>query len=200
MQDLGAIAFIKTALEIAQCPSMHDARGKLIPEIAVVGRSNVGKSSLLNYLFQRKNLVRTSAVPGKTQALNFFGVDKRLFFVDLPGYGYAKAPLEVRRTWGPMMAEYFNERINLRQVLLLVDIRRMPSEEDLQFLSLAAHHNCPVIIVLTKVDKVSASEKKSQTEAILQALAQPDLPFVHTSATKGFGRKELMSLIQKALA
>jgi GTP-binding protein len=191
--------FIKSATKSKDYPILRNSSGKEMPEIAVAGRSNVGKSSLLNNLFQRKDLVKTSSVPGKTQLINFFTVDGMLGLVDLPGYGYAKVPLEVRKQWGPMIQEYLDSRASLKLICFLFDIRRTPTEEDRQFLEWIAVREKGVILVLTKVDKVNQSEKVANTRKIIAAFKCNNLHYVHYSTTKNVGRKELMALLNDAL-
>jgi GTP-binding protein len=191
--------FIKSATNEKEYPVLRDQSGSFLPEIAVAGRSNVGKSSLMNALFQVKGLVKTSSVPGKTQLLNFFTLDERLAFVDLPGYGYAKVPASVKKKWGPMVQTYLSERETLKLVLCLFDIRRMPTEEDFQMLTWAAEAQKAVIVVLTKVDKVTQNEKRSNTQKIMNAFGVANLHYVHFSTTKNVGRKELTGMIQDAL-
>lgn len=191
--------FIKSAVKAKDYPIIRTSSGKEMPEIAVAGRSNVGKSSLLNHLFQRKDLVKTSSVPGKTQMLNFFTVDGSLALVDLPGYGYAKVPLAIRKQWGPMIQEYLDTRPSLQLILFLFDIRRMPNDEDRQFLEWVAHREKAVILILTKVDKVNQSEKVAYTRKILEAFNCENLHYIHYSTTKNVGRKELMMLLNDAL-
>ena len=125
-----------------------------IPEIALAGRSNVGKSSFINTLLNRKNLARTSGKPGKTQLLNFFNIDDKLRFVDVPGYGYAKVSKTERAKWGKMIEEYLTSRENLRAVVSLVDIRHEPSTDDVQMYEFLKYYEIPVIVVATKADKV----------------------------------------------
>ena len=178
---------------------MRTPSGVEMAEIAVAGRSNVGKSSLLNHLFQRKDLVKTYSVPGKTQLLNFFTLDEKLAFVDLPGYGYAKVPLEIRKRWGPMIEEYLDNRPALKLILFLFDIRRMPSEEDLLFLDWVSKREKAVVLVLTKVDKVTLNEKNLYTKKILAAFNCDNLHYIHYSTTKNVGRKELISVVIDAI-
>lgn len=192
--------FITTAIWPKDYPRLLNPSGKPLLEIAVAGRSNVGKSSLLNHLFQSKNLVKTSSVPGKTQAINFFTLDEKIVFVDLPGYGYAKVPVSVRKQWGPMMQRYLKEREELQLILYLFDIRRIPNEEDIQFLEWMAMAGKAVILVLTKVDKVKLNEKKQATQKIMESFGAENLHFVHYSSTKNAGRKELIAMIQDALS
>ena len=125
-----------------------------IPEIALAGRSNVGKSSFINTLLNRKNLARTSGKPGKTQLLNFFNIDDKLRFVDVPGYGYAKVSKTERVKWGKMIEEYLTSRENLRAVVSLVDFRHEPSADDVQMYEFLKYYEIPVIVVATKADKV----------------------------------------------
>jgi len=192
--------FITSATQRKAYPIIKNDSGIELPEIAVAGRSNVGKSSLLNDLFQSRDLVKTSSVPGKTQLLNFFTLNDELMFVDLPGYGYAKVPIEVRKKWGPMIQEYLGKRPQLNVVLFLFDIRRLPNEEDQQLIEWAAQNNKSLILVLTKVDKVKSNEKAANTRKILQAFNCENLHYVHYSTTKNVGRKELIALLIDALA
>lgn len=178
---------------------MRTASGQEMLEIAVAGRSNVGKSSLLNHLFQHKGLVKTSAVPGKTQLLNFFSLNDKLSFVDLPGYGYAKVPVSLRKKWGPMVKEYLEHRPQLKVILFLFDIRRLPNDEDREFLDWAVHYNKAVILVLTKVDKVTLNQKNTNTRKILEAFNCMNLHHTHYSTTKNVGRKELIAMLCDAL-
>ncbi len=181
--------YVKSAVKPKDYPKSQ------LPEIAIVGRSNVGKSTLLNHFFQRKGLVKTSSTPGKTRLINFFSLDDALMFVDLPGYGYAKKP---DGSWSEMIESYLNERENLRMLLFLVDIRRKPSEEDLKMFAWLTHRQLPAILVLTKVDKVKRGERAKQTKLIL-GMFEEKLPFVHYSATKNEGRKELIHQLAQLL-
>lgn len=191
--------FIKTAVKEKDYPVLKDSSGMIIPEIAVAGRSNVGKSSLLNHLFNSKGLVKTSSTPGKTQAINFFTIDNSITFVDLPGYGFAHVPVSVRKEWGPMIQTYLDTRIQLKLILFLFDIRRLPNEEDKQFLEWASFREKALILVLTKTDKVNQSEKALNTKKILEAFNCENLHHIHYSTTKNIGRKQLISMISDAL-
>jgi len=188
--------FIKSAVKPADYPPVD------LPEIAFAGRSNVGKSSLINVLVERKALVRTSSTPGRTQLINFFnvtGLPFSLTLVDLPGYGYAKVPLDVKRQWGPMMERYLSIRESLRGVVLILDIRRIPSEEDLQMLDWLRSYNRRPIIVLTKCDKVTKNERARQTAAIAAKLQMDKSLLVHFSALSKDGRDAVWQVIQDAV-
>lgn len=193
-------SFVKTAMAYTDYPVMRSLKGKILPEVAVAGRSNAGKSSLLNVLFQNRSLVKVSSTPGKTQGLNFFTVDDCIAFVDLPGYGFAKVPQDVRKQWGPMVHGYLNKREELKLMLFLFDIRREPNEEDKQLLEWAAQAGKAVIMVLTKVDKLNRAELVTHTQKIIKAFDCDQLHYVHFSSPKGIGKNELIRMIQEAFS
>lgn len=141
-----------------------------IPEIALAGRSNVGKSSFINTLLNRKNLARTSGKPGKTQLLNFFNIDDKLRFVDVPGYGYAKVSKTERAKWGKMIEEYLTSRENLRAVVSLVDFRHEPSADDVQMYEFLKYYEIPVIVVATKADKIPRGKWNKHESVIKKKL------------------------------
>lgn len=170
-----------------------------LPEIAFSGRSNVGKSSLLNRLFNRKSLARVSSVPGKTVTINFYSVgDVR--FVDLPGYGYAKVPKAEKMRWAEMMEGYFNSERNIRLVVQLVDMRHPPTKDDLQMLSFLLENKIPFVVALTKSDKLNKTEYTQRLKSV-----QTELDFVQTeylipfSAVTGEGREALLDVIRSFL-
>jgi len=173
--------FIKSATKPAHYPEGD------LPEIAFAGRSNVGKSSLVNVLVNRKNLVRTSSTPGRTQLINFFQVNNDFMLVDLPGYGYAKVPLAVKKDWRPMMETYLSKRWNLRGVVLILDIRRVPVEEDLQMLAWLRAFSIAPIIVVTKCDKLSKNKRAKQSAIIMarMGLEKKDLNFFSALSKEG---------------
>jgi len=191
--------FVKTALKPEQYPKLFCEDGTPMVEIAVAGRSNVGKSSLINHLFRHGKMARTSATPGKTQALNFFTIDDVIAFTDLPGYGFAKVPAHVRRSWGPMIQSYLEKRTPLKLILFLFDIRRMPNDDDKQLLEWIVHNQKSMILVLTKVDKISRGERKGKAEKIIQAFGADNIHSTYYSVPKNIGRQELIRLIQEAL-
>ena len=141
-----------------------------IPEIALAGRSNVGKSSFINTLLNRKNLARTSGKPGKTQLLNFFNIDDKLRFVDVPGYGYAKVSKTELAKWGKMIEEYLTSRENLRAVVSLVDFRHEPSADDVQMYEFLKYYEIPVIVVATKADKIPRGKWNKHESVIKKKL------------------------------
>lgn len=192
--------FIKTAIAPNQYPVIKNDQGHELPEIAVVGRSNVGKSSLLNDLFLSKDMVKTSSTPGKTQCLNFFTLNKQIMFVDLPGYGYAKVPPAVRAKWGPMIQGYLEKRQALNLVLFLFDIRRLPTDEDRQLMNWIAEADKAVILVLTKVDKVRKGEMAANTHKILKLFSCANLHYLHYSVkdNERVGRHALIKMINDA--
>ena len=141
-----------------------------LPEFAFAGRSNVGKSSLINTLVSRKKLVLTSSTPGKTRLINFFRVNNAFMFVDLPGYGYARVSEVERRKWRPMIEQYLSNRENLKAVVVILDIRRIPGEEDAQLRGWLARREIPSVLVITKTDKLSKTAQIKQHKAIAGAL------------------------------
>lgn len=187
--------FIKSATEPSHYPE------GVFPEVAFVGRSNVGKSSLINALVRRKNLAKTSNTPGRTQLINFFLINHRYAFVDLPGYGFARVPEAVRRNWGPMVETYLKERPNLRLVILIMDIRRDPAAQELDLLPWLNHCRIPVLLVLTKIDKLSKSQVRFRAHRIEEMLMKGvDLKTatgpVLFSAKTGEGKDVLWSVIE----
>lgn len=152
--------FVKSAMLLDQCP--RDGR----PEIAFAGRSNVGKSTLLNVLLNRQGLAKTSKKPGKTQTINFFDVNKRIYFVDLPGFGFAQVPVHLKETWGKAITSYLSERKTLRLVVHLVDSRHPPTKNDIELLDLLDEAQVPTVLVATKIDKIKPSEIKPSLDAI----------------------------------
>lgn len=170
------------------------------PEIAFAGRSNVGKSSLINVLVNRKSLVRTSSTPGRTQLINFFEINGGEFtLVDLPGYGFAKVPLAVKAQWRPMMETYLASRGSLKGVVLILDIRRTPSDEDRQMLDWLRSYDIPPLLVVTKCDKVSKNEKARQAAVIAAALGVSREELSFFSALSREGKDEILDRMERLL-
>ncbi|WEG14034.1 ribosome biogenesis GTP-binding protein YihA/YsxC [Pullulanibacillus sp. KACC 23026] len=171
-----------------------------LPEIALAGRSNVGKSSLINTLLNRKNLARTSQRPGKTQTLNYFIINESFYFVDVPGYGYAKVSQAERKAWIRMIETYLTKNQQLRVVVQLVDLRHAPSAEDVQMYQFLKHYGIPVIIVTTKADKISRGQYQKHLKVVRETLNKdPEDPIVLFSSFKGLGKDELWQAIQPYL-
>lgn len=171
-----------------------------LPEIAVAGRSNVGKSSFINSLLSRKGLARTSSKPGKTRTINFFLIDDKFYLVDVPGYGYAKVSKQERNKWGKMMDEYFTQRENLRLTVLLVDSRHDPSELDIQMYEFLKHYGVPTLVVATKCDKIKPSKRPRHLKAIKEGLnLEPGDEVVLYSSEKLDGRNEVWKYVNDHL-
>lgn len=172
-----------------------------IPEVAFAGRSNVGKSSLINTLLNRKRLARTSVTPGRTQEINFFRVNDRFFFVDLPGYGYAKVPEAIRKQWGPMVETYLSDRQTLRLVVVILDVRRDPSAEDLQLLRWLEFYSVNFLVVITKTDKISRNELSVRKRILGDWEGTSVKPVILSfSAKTGEGKEFIWREIEKILA
>jgi len=164
------------------------------PEVAFVGKSNVGKSSLINALLGRKRLARTSGTPGKTRTINFFHVESKLYFADLPGYGYARISRSESEKWGEMVEGYLQSRPPLKRIFLLVDIRHEPGDNDKMLYDWILHYNLPFTIVATKSDKLKRSQVPRHLAIIRKAFGASEPPVAFSSETKD-GREQLWSLI-----
>ena len=170
------------------------------PEVAFAGKSNVGKSSLINALMNRKNLARTSSQPGKTQTINYYNINGELYFVDLPGYGYAKANEKVKAQWGKMIEDYLYRSKMLRQVFLLIDIRHEPGKNDILMYDWIKKHGYEPIIIATKLDKIKRSQINAQIKLIRATLkAGPDTAIVPFSAQTKQGRDEIYGILDAVL-
>ncbi len=168
-------------------------------EFAFVGRSNVGKSSLINSVTNRKKLAKTSKTPGRTQLINFFVVNEDTYFVDLPGYGFAKVPMAVKKNWGNIIGDYLSSD-RKKLVFVLLDIRRVPSGEDMEMLEWLHHYNVPYTIIFTKVDKFSNNEKFKQLKLIKKKLEFRNDDVLFYSSLKGTGKDELLNYIGETVA
>ncbi|WP_225744160.1 ribosome biogenesis GTP-binding protein YihA/YsxC [Marinilactibacillus sp. Marseille-P9653] len=167
-----------------------------LPEIALAGRSNVGKSSFINTMVNRKKLARTSGKPGKTRTLNWFNIENSLFFVDVPGYGYAKVSNAEQKKWGDMMNIYFSSREELTLSILLVDLRHHPTELDIQMYDFLKYYDLPVLVVATKADKIKKSRRNKHINQVVQTLqlATEDKVIMFSSETRE-GREEVWNEI-----
>jgi len=185
--------FITSAVKPSQYPPADP------PEIAFAGRSNVGKSSLINKILNRRRLVKTSSTPGRTQLINFFSINEDFTFVDLPGYGYAKVPLHTRKKWGPMVETYLSSRKTLKGVVLIMDIRRIPREGERDLINWLNYYRLSSILVLTKIDKLSKTKQGKQKKEIAESLSLEDSDLILFSAKTGFGKEVLWPAIEKLL-
>lgn len=168
------------------------------PEIAFVGRSNVGKSSLTNVLINRRNFAHTSGQPGKTQTLNFYHIENQLYFVDVPGYGYAKVSKKQRADFGRMIENYLTQRPQLKGVILLVDGRHAPTDDDIQMYQWLAYYQLPVLVVATKMDKVKGSRFTQTTKLVKTSLnLDQGTPLVLFSAKTKRGKDQVWQWIQQ---
>ena len=185
--------FVKSAVKPSQYPSED------LPEIAFTGRSNVGKSSLINILVNRKHLVKTSSTPGRTQLINFFIINKVFSFVDLPGFGYAKVPDSIKKTWGLMIETYLKTRKTLKGVVFIMDIRRIPGMQELNFIEWLDFFNIPGILILTKSDKLSKIKQKNQHLAIANALCINEEELILFSAKSRLGKEDVWNAIERLI-
>ena len=169
------------------------------PEFLLVGRSNVGKSSFINTLIERKNFARTSSKPGKTQTLNFYLVNDAFYLVDVPGYGYASVSKDTQKKFGLMIEEYLKSRENLKHVFMLVDYRHKPTEDDVLMYEFLKYYNLDITIVATKYDKVSKNSRIKQDKLIKDTLKFDDNEFITFSTVTKKGRSEVLSIIEEKI-
>ncbi len=172
-----------------------------LPEIAFAGKSNVGKSSLINGLMNRKSYARTSSQPGKTQTINYYNINDQMYFVDLPGYGYATANLKVKAQWGKMIEDYLHQSKKIRTVFLLIDIRHAPSENDRIMYDWILERGYKPVIIATKLDKIKKSQVAKQMKLICDTLdVADDTTVIPYSALSKQGREEIYELIDRVLS
>ncbi|MEX2593688.1 MAG: ribosome biogenesis GTP-binding protein YihA/YsxC [Anditalea sp.] len=186
--------FLISNTDYKKCPSPHK------PEFAFIGRSNVGKSSLINMLTQNKHLAKISGTPGKTQLINHFGIDDRWYMVDLPGYGFAKVSKNIKSGWDKMIKEYLTHRENLLATFVLIDSRLEPQKIDLEFILWCAQNEVPLVLVFTKADKLTKSKVQGNVAKFLKASEEifEEVPlYFITSAEKMQGREELTAFIEE---
>ena len=189
--NLNNVALMLSAVSKRQYPNTD------LPEIAFAGRSNVGKSSLINKLLNRKKLARVSAQPGKTATIDFYDIDNTLIFVDLPGYGFAKVSKQEKEKWGRMIEEYLNEREQLIQVVLLVDMRHKPTNDDIMMFNWIVDSGFKPVVIATKKDKVKPSQREDALKLIKDTLGIDEvIPF---SSEKGDGVDEVWSLFKQMI-
>ena len=191
---INSVKFITSAVRRSQYPE------DLKPEFLLVGRSNVGKSSFINTLVNRKNMARISAIPGKTQTLNFYLINDEFYFVDVPGYGFARVSKKLKNKFGMMIEDYLKMRENLKMVFMLVDFRHKPTEDDVLMYNYLKYYNIPVTIVATKCDKVSRNSYDKNKKLIYNTLNMIDSDKIELfSAPKKIGKKEVYSIIEEIL-
>lgn len=194
--DIKTAEFKMAASNLAGCPK------GILPEFAFIGRSNVGKSSLINMLVERKDLARTSATPGKTVSINFFLINSKWHLVDLPGYGYAKRSKTLRSQWETVLIDYLKSRENLQCVFVLIDCRVPPQTSDISFINMLGKMEVPFVIVFTKLDKIKVIEsaeniQKFKDTLLLDWSQLPDC--FETSSVKEIGRKEILNFISNVI-
>lgn len=195
MMQFNQIDMEISAVDAKQYPT------KQLPEIALSGRSNVGKSSLINTLLSRKSIARTSSQPGKTQTLNFYNIAAQLYFVDVPGYGYAKVSKQQRAKFGEIIEAYLQNRAELKGVVLLVDARHAPTEDDFNMYNYLKYYEIPTLVVATKVDKIKKSQRNKQTKVITQKLQlEAEDPLVFFSSETKEGHDAVWQWIQDQTA
>ena len=191
--EISKSEFVKSAVVEKDYPEFNNT-----VEFSFIGRSNVGKSSLINSLTKRKKLARTSKTPGRTQLINYFLINSKIHFVDLPGYGFAKVPEAVKRNWGKTIENYLVSNRE-KVVFLLLDLRRVPSNEDMEMLKWLEHFEIEYYIIFTKADKLSNNEKFKQLKEIRKKLVFKNEDVFFYSSLKNTGRKELLDFIEKRI-
>ncbi len=191
---------IKKASFLKSMKSISDYPQTGMTEIAICGKSNVGKSSLINLLTKNSKLAKISSSPGKTRLVNFFVINENFLFVDLPGYGYAKVSKEEQKSWPTMIEDYFTKSEKLRALLILLDIRHQPTNDDMLMFEWAAHFGLHVIIVATKADKIAKSRRPQRLSEIKKKVSGGvEYPIVAVSVLKKVGEEQLLEQIEKAL-
>ncbi len=191
--NIKSAEFVKSAVKPSQYPPA------ILPEIAFAGRSNVGKSSLINTLIGRKRLVKTSSTPGRTRLINFFNINQNITFVDIPGYGYAKVPAALKKNWGSMIETYLSTRTTLNGVVFILDVRRTPGQAELNLLDWLDHNRISFALVLTKSDKLSKAKQKLRQALIARVLSVVDEDLILFSAKSRQGKEAVWRAITALL-
>ncbi len=191
---INSVEFVTSAVRKSQYPT-----DKKI-EFLLVGRSNVGKSSFINTLINRKNLARTSSIPGKTQTLNFYLINNEFYFVDVPGYGFAKVSRKLKNKFGEMIEDYLKERENLKMVFMITDLRHKPTEDDILMYNYLKYYNIPVTVIATKADKISKNNYEKNKRIIKEGLKiENDSDIILFSSHTRLGKEEVHNLIENNL-
>ncbi len=194
IMDVNNVELIISAVRPEQYPETD------LPEYALAGRSNVGKSSFINTMIRRKSMARISQKPGKTQTLNFYKIEEALFFVDVPGYGFAKVSKTEREKWGVMIETYITSREQLRGVIQIVDLRHKPTEDDRMMYEFLKYYDIPVIVVATKADKIPRSKWQKNAKIVRETLDfDPDDKFVLFSSETKMGKDEAWQFIKEGI-
>lgn len=191
---------IRSAKFVTSLDRLRPFPGQGLPEVAMAGKSNVGKSSLINNLFNNSKLAKTSSEPGKTRLINFFSVNEALLVVDLPGYGFARAPKAEKERWAAMIEGYLEGSENLKRVLQLVDIRHEPTAEDRLMVNYLRHYEIPFTVVATKADKLSKAARARSIPAICRALAVQPWEIVPYSSEDATGREKVLEILENEAA
>jgi GTP-binding protein len=192
--QINSADFLISNSDVSKCPTPH------LPEYAFIGRSNVGKSSLINMLTRRAKLAKTSGTPGKTQLINHFLINNNWYLVDLPGYGYARTSKALKSVFSKIIADYIGNRENLMNLFVLIDIRLEPQKIDLNFMNWLGENNIPFVLIFTKTDKLSTNQTHSMLAAYKKVLLLnwDELPpYFLSSAETGFGRDAILNFIEK---
>ena len=190
---INKVEFVTSAVRRSQYPDNN------LTEFLLVGRSNVGKSSFINTIINRKNLARTSSIPVKTQTLNFYLINDKFYFVDVPGYGFARVSQKLKNKFGLMIEDYLKERQTLKMVFMLIDFRHQPTEDDILMYNYLKYYNIPVTIIATKSDKVSKNNYERNKKAIKDTLKLEDEKIILFSATTKLGTEEVYNKIEEVL-
>lgn len=191
---MSKIEFVKSVAALDQLPELE------LPEIALAGRSNVGKSSFINTLFNRKGLAKTSSTPGKTRTLNYYNIENKFYLVDLPGFGYAKVSKTERENWERLLIKYFQNNLNITRIIHFIDSRHNPTQLDIILNKLLIELDIPYIVLLNKIDKLKQSElakAKKEIKKVFPELSMGDNLFLFSSV-KGIGKKELINFLFSA--